>query len=325
VTATARPGEGARPPDPGRTSPTARGGAATVGVVLAAAGAACYGLTVVLGRHLATKGMGAGLALGCRFALAAVFLAVLLRLRRVPIRPPRGEALKLLALGGLGYGTEALLFYLALEQGTAAAAILIFYSYPAIVCGVGLARGRERLSRSTALALGLSTAGTAVVVAAGGGVSITALGVVLAFSSALTYAVYLLVSVEVGARSDPMVAACWTAAGAAASSLLRAIAADELGDPTAHWLAMLTYGATTAAAFALTFAALRRIGASRAAVVMTLEAVTAAGLGALVLGEPLTAAQMLGGAAVLAAAVVIAWERPVRVRGPAPGDSGHRT
>jgi drug/metabolite transporter (DMT)-like permease len=66
------------------------------------------------------------------------------------------------------------------------------------------------------------------------------------------------------------------------------------------------YGAATALAFTMMFAALPRVGAARVAVVMTLEAVASVVLAAIFLGERLTFVQMLGGAAVLGAAVVIA-------------------
>jgi drug/metabolite transporter (DMT)-like permease len=65
----------------------------------------------------------------------------------------------------------------------------------------------------------------------------------------------------------------------------------------------------TAAAFALIFAALERIGAARTAVVMTLEAVTAVILGGVVLGERIQAPQVIGGAAILVAAATIGRRR----------------
>ena len=61
----------------------------------------------------------------------------------------------------------------------------------------------------------------------------------------------------------------------------------------------------TAVAFACMFAGLSRLGASRTAVVMTLEAFVAVTLAAAFLGESLVAAQVVGGAAIVAAAVVV--------------------
>ena len=79
----------------------------------------------------------------------------------------------------------------------------------------------------------------------------------------------------------------------------------QLASPVGHLGPLVLYGAFTAAAFGLTFAALSRIGAARTAVVMTLEAVTAVVLGALFLDERHRPAQLVGGAAILLAAATI--------------------
>jgi drug/metabolite transporter (DMT)-like permease len=295
-----------------------RRGARIAGVLLAAIGAVAYGVATVIGRELARAGVDSATALGARFAIAAAVLAALLVVRRAPLRPLRGEWGRIVALGAVGYALESTLFYLSLERGTAAACVLLFYAYPAIVTVIELARGAERLTGATALALSLSIAGTAVVVAAGSDVSISDAGVLLALGSAAAYAVYLVVGRQLGRRTNAMTAGCWVAVGAAAASLARGVAGQTIAVPSGHLLALAAYGVSTAAAFALTFAALARIGASHTAVVMTLEALSAVVLAAAWLGEPITAAQALGGAAIVAAAAVIAWSHrtPARVATP---------
>jgi drug/metabolite transporter (DMT)-like permease len=254
---------------------------------------------------MAERGLQPPTALGIRFAAAAIVLALLLRARRVAIVPERGELLRLGLLGAIGYGIESTLFYSALQHGTAAAVALLFYGYPGIVYVIELARGRERPERTTFVALALAAAGVGLVVASGTRVSISATGIGYALASASTFAVYLLIGREFGRRSDSMRAAAWIAAGAAASNMLRGVVTQSLQNPVPDIGWLVVYGAATAAAFALTFAALRRIGAARTAVVMTLEAVTAVVLGAVLLHEHITAAQVLGGAAILVAAALI--------------------
>jgi drug/metabolite transporter (DMT)-like permease len=103
-----------------------------------------------------------------------------------------------------------------------------------------------------------------------------------------------------------MTAACWVAAGAAAASLMRGAVGGTLHMPSGHLVQIVGYGAVTAAAFGLTFAALGRIGASHTAVVMTLEAAATVVLAGFVLGEGISSAQAFGGAAILVAAGIIA-------------------
>ena len=279
---------------------------AAAGILPAAGGAVCYGVATVLGRHLADAGVPSAAALGYRFSIAAICLALLLMLRRVPLRPRPGEWLRIVALGAIGYTLESTLFYFSLQRGTAAACILLFYAYPAVVTAIDLVRGREPANRMTFGALALSVGGTAVLVASGRDVSISTAGIALALGSAVIYALYLLVGREMGRRTDAMTAACWVAVGAAASCLGRGAITGQLADPVGHRLAIVAYGVVTAAAFSLTFLALTRVGASRTAIIGTLEAVSAVILAAAFLGEDITGVQVVGGLAVVAAAVIIA-------------------
>lgn len=279
--------------------------AGRVGVLLAAIGAMSYGVTVVVGEDLADARFGPTTSLGVRFAVGGILLAIVLRVRRTPLFPSRRTVLIGLALG-VAYAIEATLFFSALERGTAAAAALVFYVYPAMVMVVELLRGGERPHRSTFFALGLSSAGAAIVIAGGGEVSITAAGVLFALGAAATFSAYLLVGREFSKRVDPMTVACWVSIGASLSNLGRGALSQELVDPSSRLLEIVLYGAATAVAFTLTFAAMNRIGAARVAVVMTLEAVSAVVMAALFLGESVSVVQTLGGVAVLGAAVVIA-------------------
>ncbi len=280
-----------------------------IGVGLAAAGAVAYGIATVIGRALAAAGVDSATALATRFSVAAVVLAAALWFRRVAVRPLPGELLPIVLLGAVGYTLESTLFYLSMQHGTAGACIMLFYAYPAIVVLIELARKRIRLTGSMVQALVLSTVGTVVVIAVGGDVSISTLGVVLALAAAAAYGLYLVVGKEFSRRSDPMTAACWVAVGAAGSSGMRGAVMRSFELPSGHLLQIAAYGVATAVAFSLTFAALGRIGASRTAVVMTLEAVSTVVLAAVVLGEPVSLSQACGGLAIVAAAIVIAWSR----------------
>lgn len=283
--------------------------AGRIGVLLAAIGSVSYGVTVVVGEDLADAGLGPTTALGVRFAVGGLMLALLLRLRRVRLFPSRRIVLVGLGLGVI-YATEATFFFSALERGTAAAVALVFYVYPALVTVVELIRGNERPHRSTFVALALSSIGAGIVVVGGGEVSITAGGVGFAVASAATFSAYLLIGRELSKGVDPMTVACWVALGASVSNLARGAVQGELVNPSSRAVEIILYGAATAVAFTLMFSAMHRIGAARVAVVMTLEAVASVVLAAIFLGESVTAVQGLGGVAVLAAAVVIARGQP---------------
>jgi drug/metabolite transporter (DMT)-like permease len=282
-----------------------------IGVPLAVAAAGCYALSNIVGRTLAAQAVDSATALAGRFAVAGGILAVLLWLRRAPLRPAPGEWVRIVALGAFGYTSQSTLFYLSLARGTAAACVLIYFSYPAIVTAIELARGRPVPPLNLA-AMALSVCGTAVVVASGHQVAISGAGIALALAAAATYAGYLCLGREAARRSDPMTAACWIAVGAAAASLCRGVLGGTLTGPMPYAGWLLLYGAATAGAFGLTFAALRRLPAQHVAVVATTEAIGTVALAGAVLGETVTPTQLLGGVVVAAAAATTAWSTPGR-------------
>jgi drug/metabolite transporter (DMT)-like permease len=278
-------------------------------VALACAGAAAYGVTVVIGRRLARDGLAPATALGIRFAVAAAVLGALLAIRRVP-RVPGRTLLAVLGLGAIGYAGQSTLFYLSLQRGTAATSILLFYAYPGLVCAIGwLALGERRPCARTCAALALSAGGSALVAAGGGPVAVDPLGVAFALGSALVFALYVLAGQRLAAGVDAMVTAAGVAAGAAITSAAQGALTHGLAAPGGRWILLVAYGLFTAAAFSFMFAALARLGARHTSIVMTLEAVFAVALATLLLGEPLGIAQAIGGGAVLGATMLVARAR----------------
>lgn len=283
------------------------------GVLLAGAGAASYAITVVIGRSLAGDGVSSAPALAIRFAIAATALACVLSVRRSTIAPPQRVVLKILALGAVGYAGQSTLFYLSLQRGTASSCILLFYAYPALVILLAWALGQGRPARGTVIAVILSAGGAALVATSSGPLTISHAGIALALGSACVFALYLLVGSTLSSGVDAMTTAAWVAAGAALASAGRGAIEHTLNAPAGHWPLLVAYGVMTAAAFSLMFAAIARLGAGRAAVVMTLEAFFTVVLAGLFLGEAITLGQAVGGVGILAGTVIIG-----RTRASAP-------
>lgn len=274
------------------------------GTLLAAAGAASYGATIVFGRSLAKANLGAGTVLGIRFVVAA---ALLFALQALAGRPgPAGPARLVLVALGVLYAVESTFFFSALEHGTAAAVALLFYCYPVMVTLVEVLTGSGRPSNRVLAALAASATGSVLVIASGADVSITASGVVFALAAAATFAIYLLAGDRFATETDVVAKAAWVALACGATHLLRGLAGSGLHAPGRHLPAVVANGAATASAFALMFAALHILGPSRTAVVMTLEAFFAIVAAALFLGEPIGGLQLVGGIAILAGAMLIA-------------------
>jgi drug/metabolite transporter (DMT)-like permease len=88
----------------------------------------------------------------------------------------------------------------------------------------------------------------------------------------------------------------------------------QLEVPSGHAMAaLLSNGVATAAAFTLFFVTLGRLGATRTAIVMALEAVFGVILTAIFLDESVKLAVAIGGVAVLTGAVLAALAAPQQV------------
>ena len=132
--------------------------------------------------------------------------------------------------------------------------------------------------------------GSAIVAVGGGDVAITAAGVLCVVGSILVFSTYVLVSDRVLVRTDSLTAATWTALGAAVGVTFGGLLRGSLEAPDASTLAaLLANGVATAIAFTLFFVVLGRIGATRTAIVMAMEAVTGIVLSAIFLDESIRA------------------------------------
>ncbi|MEO7519687.1 MAG: EamA family transporter [Acidimicrobiales bacterium] len=247
-----------------------------------------------------------------RFSAAAPLLVAAAALRRPagtgePARLTVHTRLRLLALGFVGYGIQATLYFTALTRISASLTSLLLYLYPALVAGAAVALGRHRLDRATATGLLLILGGTVLVVGLPAGHP-DPLGVALGLGSALWYTAYLLVGERVAAGLDPRVVAAHVVVGAAlwfavGVALLRPDLTDDGGTAVLAGLALAVLG--TAIPIAALFAGMARIGVTWASIGSALEPVATVAIAVTLLGEGLSTGTVLGGAAVVTGAVVL--------------------
>jgi drug/metabolite transporter (DMT)-like permease len=189
----------------------------------------------------------------------------------------------------------------------------VFYSYPAFVAVASVIWFGERLDAVRWSALGISMLGLALTLAGAGDLGdLDALGIGLSFLAALTQAFYVLSARHGFARIPPVEAAAVTMGGAALGYLAIALVTGQLvslGAPLASGQALvpvLLAGLIGAAIPTLCFiTGIRMLGAPRAAILATLEPVVGVGLAAWLLGEQPALLQLVGGALILVAAVLL--------------------
>jgi drug/metabolite transporter (DMT)-like permease len=245
-----------------------------------------------------------------RFVLGASLLFGLQAARGRAVLPRGGDGVRLLLLGAVGYGLESSLFYLALERGTAAAVSLIFYSYPALVTVATVALGHAAVTAPRLAAVAASSAGVVLVVTAGGDVAISAAGIAAALGAAVAFTAYLVTSDRLVDHDEPIRNAAAISAGAALTMFLRGVVGGGFSSPAGHCPLLVTYGLMNAGAFGLMFTALRRVGATTTAVLLTAEVFATVLLAAAFLDEPLGWVQVVGGVAIVGGGAMAAATGP---------------
>lgn len=282
------------------------GGRLEIGLLAALGSALAYGVTVVIGRSLARDGFEGTAALAWRFGIGALVLLAVQARRGSPL-PPAGERLRSAGLGVL-YALQASMFYAALGRGSAAAAALVFYAYPAMVALTEIALRTLRWSRRIAAAMAFSVGGVLIVVAVEGELTITATGVLFSLAAAALFVVFVIAGRELVRDTDAVVRALWTT-GAASLTLILLALVSGTDWPTADRVPSLVgYGLASAVAFGLVFVALPLIGPTRLSVILNFEVVSSVILAAIFLDESLSALQALGGVAVVIGAILVARE-----------------
>ena len=247
------------------------------------------------------------------------------------IRPgslSRGESTSLTIAAACGAGLNIAMF-VAFDRIAVALALLCFYTYPAMIATLDIASGREHLDRVKWLALALALGGMVAVVASqldpAAGVELDGIGVALALAAAVFQTVFVLVSRD-GYRRIPADQATTVIIGGAFVACIvvalvtgtGAALAFPLSNPEV-WPLLLFTGLFAAALPSLCFLiGIRIIGGMRAGIVMLFEPVVGVALAAVLLGEQLQPIQLLGGAAILAAAVILQRTTP----GGAERDAG---
>jgi len=302
------------------TRPTqASGGLAGAGLVVLAA--ACFGTLGPLSRFAEEAGVTSlGLVTwraGLGAAVVTLFIAARLAAgmaRPIPLRDIPVRDRWFVGAAAVANTVLNLSVFVAFTRISIALALLVFYLYPALVAVVSVIGFGERLDRLRWGALGVSLAGLVLVLAgdpAGVG-SLDVLGIGLAFVGALAQLFYVLAARHGFGHVPGPQAASLTMGGALVLYLLITLLTGNLAGlarPLASLDALwpvLVAGVIGAGIPTMAYiTGIRLLGPSRAAILATLEPVIGVLLAAWLLAEQPTPLQIMGGALILAAAVLL--------------------
>lgn len=275
-----------------------------MGYLFVAIAAALWGLLGPVTRIALREGVGAVEVAFWRGVLAAGIFAVhAAAIRRVAIE--RRDLPNVVAFGVVGVAGLLASYSRAVEAGGAALAAILLYTAPVWVALLSALFLRERLTARVLLALAVATVGVAGIAFAGGGgqVRLTPAALGWGLASGFAYALYYLF----GKRYfDRYPTATLFLYALPVGSLAMLPLVDFRPKNAAAWGAMAFLAVVpTYLAYVFYSAGLRRVQATRAATVATVEPVVAAGAAYLMWGERLSPAGYAFAAVVLAGVLLM--------------------
>ncbi|OKJ70139.1 EamA family transporter [Streptomyces sp. CB02460] len=305
----------------------------SAGLGLALASAFAFGGSGVAAKPLIEAGLDPLHVVWLRVAGAAlVMLPVAWRHRALV----RSRPVLLLGFGLLAVAGVQACYFAAISRIPVGVALLVEYLAPALVLGWVRFVQRRPVTRAAALGVVLAVGGLACVVEVWAGLSFDVVGLVLALGAACCQVGYFVLS-DQGGGTEPPHPVGVIAYGLLIGALVLTVIArpwgmdwSVLGGDTAMdgaavpawlllvWIVLLA----TVIAYVTGVISVRLLSPAVAGVVACLEAVIATVLAWVLLGEHLAAPQLVGGALVLAGALIAQSSTPRPPSGPVASGAG---
>ncbi len=275
--------------------------------------------TTFASNHVAARvafdhGANVATAVAVRSSGAAIFVWVLLRAARVPIRLARPTLWRALVIGAL-LSVQSLCLYSAVARIPVAIALLVFNTFPILLGLLSWATGSERPKPRAFVAMAMALFGVTLALDAFGladdswraGDEAMAAGVAFALVAALAFAAVLLLTTRWLADTDGRLRSFVLMLVVTAVALFAGQASGEFAWPrnAIGWGALALLTLLYASAITALFVLLPRLGAVNNAAIMNFEPIAALLLAWIVLDQAMAPVQLLGAAIVVAAIVLL--------------------
>lgn len=281
--------------------------ALVAGLAIAIAGAVLFSTKAIVAKLLYRYQLDAVTVIAFRMLFSLpVFAAVAIWQMRTEAPLLVADRWRLVGLGLIGYYISSFLDFLGLQYISVGLERLILFLTPTFVLLITAVFFKRRISLPEWLALGLSYCGIVLVFVhdLGGGKGDAITGSLLVFCSAVSYAIYLLGSGELVRRIGSLrlvsYAMCVSSVACIAQFFVLRPAALLIQPVQVYGLSLVNGVFCTILPVFMTMIAVQRIGAASASQAGMIGPVSTLFLGALVLGEPITAVQLGGTALVFA-------------------------
>lgn len=302
------------------------------GYALAALAAAAYGTNPAFAVPLYGHGMNAVSVLLFRYLMGLPVLAAIMAFRGKSFSLKKEEIVPTIILGVLMALSSLTLFESYNYMNSGVASTLLFV-YPVMVAVMMIMFFHEKFSISTVICLIVMGAGLLLLMKPQGNTTLSMFGILLVMLSALTYALYIvMVNESKSVRNIPTTKLLfYVLSWGSLVYVAMIMCGSEVTVPLENWgwlnliaLAIIP----TVISLACTTKAIQLIGSTPTAILGALEPVSAVVLSVLVLGQAITAQDIIGGALIVVATTIVICAGPVdkailRMRKMFPKGSHH--
>ncbi|MBP3307924.1 MAG: EamA family transporter [Clostridia bacterium] len=268
-----------------------------------------WGTSCIFVHYLAPYGIDSVQMTGVRgFVSLTVMAGYLLICKRHSFRTSL-RSLILFIGGGVALFLTATLYYMSMQMTSVATAVVLLYMSPVIVCAVSVIFLGERMSLGKGLAVALMLAGGFLVSGILDGVTLDGVGIALGILSAVTYAIYnILTKLQMREGDSPYTATLYTFLTISVIALLVARPAEIVSvaasDPLPVIPLLIGIGVVTfIIPYFLYTEALEELSAGVASTLSVLEPVSASLFSVLIFGEKIGVGGIIG---ILLVAVAVA-------------------
>ena len=247
-----------------------------------------------------------------RYLIASATLLLLLRWREGGFKLPKGDLIRIAALGIVGFGCYQILWPVALQSIPAGDSALLIAATPVLTALLAMATGADTPNAVKLVGAFVAFIGVAVVIGEGQGLDLGAslFGDVLTLGAAACWAVYTVFGATILRRHSPLVTTAWAVAAGtvflAPVGIAQLTTVDIAAVNPAVIIAIL-YSGTLAAGIAnvVIFHAVKLLGPTRVTALQFLVPALAVVMAAVFLAEPIRPFQLVGGAIILAGVALL--------------------
>lgn len=279
------------------------------GIALAIVSSIGFGVMPFFVKDAANQGLDTFNVILYRYLFAGIFIFMIIKAKKIPLKLEKKEIITASILGGIGYILTSLFLFLSYNYISTGLATTLHFTYAAFVSLIMTLFFKEKLNSQKIIAIILSIVGVSLF-AQDADVDLNIIGASFALITGVTYAVYMvgLGKSSLSTRNAYVVifyAICSSVAllfltGLFSSKLQFELSGREFIDITC--LALLC----TVISSAFVFEAIKLIGVTETAILSTLEPIVCMVIGIMYFEEAINTSIVVGSLLILTSVVIIA-------------------